>query len=76
LDTFDASATPDQVEKVIERLAIGCVVLESEHPPRKALFDENNPWLRYKQANIALVKNPNWPTQHRKLIKAAGLVAL
>ncbi len=72
------TTTPEEVEVLIERFAIGCVILESEHPRtpdstsiRKFL---ENPWLRYSETGIKLVENPAWPPKHQQMIKDAGLV--
>jgi hypothetical protein len=68
---MDVHSTFDCVKTIIEQLAMGCVVLESEHP--KKTGDCNNPWLRYKD-NIMLVDNKNWSLSQRKLIEEAELV--
>ena len=64
LDSQDLSET-------IKRLAVGCVVLESERI-RDKQCDSSNPWLRYT-GKIKLVENQDWPAPHADLIKAAGL---
>jgi hypothetical protein len=58
---------------LFSRLAIGCVVLESEHPPHapNAWANRDNPWRRYQ--GITLVENPAWPEEHKLLIARAGL---
>ena len=59
----------------IERLAVGCVVLGSEHDlVNRAKGDGINPWRRYK-GKIKLFKNQNWPTSHMGLIRDAELVS-
>ena len=62
------------IRALFDRLCIGCVVLESEHP-RKCLGSANpeNPWLRYAHAGIKLVDNPEWPPLQRQMIEDAGL---
>jgi hypothetical protein len=62
----------DKLRSVFSRLAVGCVVLQSEHPPDR-WADCDNPWRRYRQQGITLVENSAWPPEHRHLIKAAGV---
>jgi hypothetical protein len=66
----------DTIRALFDRLCIGCVVLESEHP-RKCLDPANpeNPWLRYAHAGIKLADNPEWPLLQREMIEEAGLCA-
>jgi hypothetical protein len=55
---------------LFSRLAVGCVILESEHPPNSSA-NEENPWRRYK--GTTLVANAAWPEEHRRLITEARL---
>jgi hypothetical protein len=60
--------------ETIERLAVGCVVLKSEHDlVNGTKGDSINPWRRYK-GKIRLFENQNWPTSHLDLIKDAELL--
>ena len=63
----------DEIRSHLERLCVGCVVLESEHK-KMGGSDHTNPWLRYKEAGIALAANPAWPNVQKRLIEEAGLV--
>jgi hypothetical protein len=72
LQELDCPSKFDFVETRIEKLAIGCVVLQSENElldARKG--DMFNPWLRYK-GFIRLAENQKWPDFQRQLILAAG----
>ncbi len=73
LRALDASLSRETLEALIERLAIGCVVLESEHCLLRSSGNALNPWLRYK-GHLRLAVNPEWPVLHRQLIVNAGLV--
>jgi hypothetical protein len=66
--------TFDHIETLIERLAVGCVVLQSEHillNSREGTV--HNPWLRYKGV-IRLAENPKWPDFQRRMIVEAELL--
>jgi hypothetical protein len=67
-----SSVQRKEVDKEIERLAIACVVLHSEHPNHNSA-DADNPWLRYAKAEIALVNNSDWTSPHDRLIVKSGL---
>jgi hypothetical protein len=60
----------NELRGLFSHLAVGCVVLESEHPANH-LADRDNPWRRY--AGITLVENPGWPEEHKRLIAQAQL---
>jgi hypothetical protein len=60
------------LRELFARFAVACVVLESEHPPN-SLYDRVNPWQRYGGRGITLVKNPDWPEEHKNLIDLAEL---
>ena len=65
----------DALENLFRRLAIGCVVLESEHRQLSQMGDPENPWKRYTRGvRIAVVNNPLWREDHREMIEEAGLV--
>ena len=69
-----ASRTWDSVNELMERLAVACVVLQSEHGSlKKKDLDRNNPWLRYR-GKIQLAENVHWLASQRELIVAAGLL--
>jgi len=72
LQSLGTSAKRDQIETLVERLSVGCVILESQHS-LSPNGDLQNPWQRYRESNLALVDNPDWPSEHRKMIIAAGL---
>ena len=58
----------------LERVAMGCVVLQCEHKLLKRNdCDYDNPWRRYT-GKIKLAENQNWPAFQRELIVAAGLL--
>jgi hypothetical protein len=62
----------NKIKTLFSRLAIGCVVLESEHRKMKDSSPNRvNPWRRYE--GITLVENPNWPKEHQTLIDQAKL---
>jgi len=65
------------VAETIERLAVGCVVLENEHKlVNRTKGDSINPWRRYG-GKIKLFENENWPISHPshlELIKHAELL--
>lgn len=64
-----------ELEALLDRLCIGCVVTRAEHDEvgrRVGVFE--NPWLRYRGTSIRLVPNPNWTEPHLSWIRAAGLV--
>ena len=63
---------PADLERLFSRLAVGCVVLEREHPGPSA-GDEENPWRRYAQAGIALARQPALVIEHKNLIEEAGV---
>jgi hypothetical protein len=70
----DLLTTFDLVESLIERMALGCVVLQSEHILlnwREGNID--NPWLRYRGV-IRLAENPKWSHFQRRMIVEAGLL--
>jgi hypothetical protein len=69
----------DWVDREIKLRAVGCVILASEDKVLSELGartkgNEDNLWLRYKDARIRLVDNPDWPELHRELIKEAELI--
>ncbi|MEO3434030.1 hypothetical protein [Inquilinus sp. CAU 1745] len=72
----------------MDRYAVGCVILESEHP-NDIIGLELNPWERYRDARAAnglqtpvfLQSNPLWQpdnspwlNDHAQLIEEAGLL--
>jgi hypothetical protein len=64
----------ESLDKLMRRLATGCVVLGSEDN----LLDKykgncDNPWLRYKGL-IKLAENKKWEPLHQDLIKKAELL--
>jgi hypothetical protein len=62
------------IRNLFDKLCVGCVVLESEHPrTRLGSADTENPWMRYA-GKIKLIDNPQWPQPHREMIKEAGLI--
>lgn len=70
----DALLASGRLAETLERIAIGCIVLESEHKLLKNReCDYDNPWRRYT-GKIRLVENQNWPASQRELIAAAGLL--
>jgi hypothetical protein len=60
----------NELRGLFSHLAVGCVVLESEHPSNH-LANRDNPWRRYE--GITLVENLGWPEEHKRLIEQAGL---
>jgi hypothetical protein len=75
LQNLGTSAKREPLEKLIERLAVGCVILKSEDSLlRQRDGDPKNPWQRYRTGKITLVDNPAWPAEHRKMIFDADLV--
>ena len=65
----------EEIRNYFERQCVSCVLLESEHKliAGTAGTDEN-PWLRYKQADIYLSPNPVWsPTQLTLILEATVL---
>jgi hypothetical protein len=70
LSRLGSSVNRKIVEEKMERLSVGCVLLESEHPKHDRVYADN-PWRRYK--DIALAYNPRWPDDHCRMIKEAGL---
>jgi len=73
LQRLGTSAQRDQIETLVERLSIGCVILKSQDSLSPD-GDLQNPWQRYRHGNVALVDNPEWSTEHRGMIVAAGLL--
>lgn len=74
LQHIDPVPSLEEIRAIIEKRAIGCVVLESEHrllEPR--IGHPDNPWLRY-QGIVVLADNPNWPPFQRQLIEKAKLL--
>jgi hypothetical protein len=69
LDSMKNPSVAD-IRKLLERLCVSCVVLESEHRLLQ-LPNSENPWYRYR--GIALIENPHWPDEHKHLVKQAGL---
>jgi hypothetical protein len=64
-----------RVAETVQRLAVGCVVLESEHRlVRTTKGVSMNPWRRYAGKEIWLSANPNSSAFHLELIKDAGLL--
>jgi hypothetical protein len=64
-----------ELEALLDRLCIGCVVTRAEHSEvdrRMGIFE--NPWLRYGSSSIRLVPNPAWTEPHVSWIRAAGLL--
>lgn len=53
----------NELESLFSRLAVGCVVLESEHRRMPNTNNRNNPWKRY-QGIITLAKNPATGGEH------------
>lgn len=66
----------EDVRDVLDRLCVGCVVLQSEHVDIDRLGSPNieNPWMRYAPAGIKLADNPDWPPLQRGMIIEAGLL--
>jgi benzodiazapine receptor len=70
----ESSLGSQLVAETVQRLAIGCVVLECEHRlVNKTKGDSINPWRRYT-GKIRLCPNQNWSASHLELIKDAGLL--
>jgi hypothetical protein len=65
----------NELRQLFSRFAIGCVVLQSEHPSN-CPYDRDNPWRRYRDKGITLAENPNWPDEHKDLIRLAELQAV
>lgn len=61
-----------ELRNYLDRLCIGCVVLESEHDRKPGTLP--NPWLRYSEAGIRLAPNPAWPSAQTLLIEEARLL--
>jgi hypothetical protein len=73
LDMRRETLDRDEIRIHLERLCVGCVVLESEHK-KMGVSDHKNPWIRYKEAGVALAANPALPNVQRMLIEEAGLL--
>jgi hypothetical protein len=70
----ESSISSDKIGELLDRLAVACVVLGSEHRSVNSVEENSdNPWLRYK-GEIRLVPNLDWTSSQRVLIERAGLV--
>jgi hypothetical protein len=70
----EISLGSQRLAETLQRLAVGCVVLASEHTlVHRTKGDSINPWNRYT-GSITLCENENWPAIQLELIKGAGLL--
>lgn len=67
-----AKPNREEIRNHFERQCVGCVILETEHDRTRG--DDENPWLRYKNAGITLALNSAWPDTQHVLIGEAGLL--
>jgi hypothetical protein len=65
----------NEVRDLLDRYCVGCIVTAKEHKVLGSRGISENPWMRYEDSGIRIVRNPHWASPHREWIEEVGLGA-